>query len=301
MRHFNTQLIMILGLGLLLTACGGQSGEDAAEGALQNIVIALEPDKDPDQILADQQALRRYLAETTELPVDVIIPMSSAVIREGLRNGTIDVAYVNSTVAVRLQDAGIAELLLATEIEGRPYYQSYWLGLADSPFQSVEDLRGRPIAFSSRTSTSGYIIPTWDLHKRGLIDLESGPEGFFGEGNVSYGVGYVSAVERVLQGRADAAAVSYYVFDKDKHLSLDQRQRLKVIGSQGPVPSHVIVVRSAIGQEAIAELRRVIREMNGNAPDLRDRVFGAPLIEVNPEEHFAVTREALQVIEQLID
>lgn len=250
-------------------------------------------------MLADQKELVSYLAGATELPVEVVIPMSSAVIREGLRNGTIDVAYVSSTVGVGLEKENIAGLLLATEIKGQPYYESYWLGLAESPYQSVRDLAGKPIAFSSRTSTSGFIIPVWDLYKQGLITIKDGPEGYFGEGNVSYGVGYVSAVERVLQGSAEAAAVSNYVFDGEKHLTQKQRARLKVIDSQGPVPTHVIVARSALPDASIADLRRVLLAMNESAPELRDRIFGAPLIEADQDVHYASIREALAVIDQI--
>lgn len=286
-------LLGCLGLALLV-GCG--RGEEAA---FDSLIVALEPDKDPDQILADQRTFTQYLTGITEQRVEVIIPLSAAVIHEGLRNGSIDVAYVNSTVAVRLEAAGIADLLVATEIDGKPSYESYWLGRIDDPYEKVEDLRGRPIAFSSRTSTSGFIIPVWDLFRKGLVSVEEGPEAFFGEGNVTYGVGYVSAVERVLQGRADAAAVSYYVFEKDKHLSPEQRSQLKVIARQGPVPSHVLVVRSALDAEVIAELRRIFLGMNSNAPELRDRLFGAPLIETDADTHYAVTREALAVIEQM--
>lgn len=281
----------------LLAACGDPT--PPGDESLSSIVIALEPDKDPDAMLADQRALTDYLLQATDLPVEVIIPMSSAVIREGLRNGTIDVAYVSSTVGVGLADDAIAELLLATEINGRPHYESYWLGRADSRYESVEELAGQPIVFASRTSTSGYIIPVWDLHKQGLVTVEGGPEAFFGEGNVTYGVGYVSAVERVLQGSVEATAVSNYVFDEDKHLSAGQRSRLKIIDTQGPVPSHVIVARSALSAEAITGLRRVLHGMNDGATKLRDRIFGAPLIEVDQAEHYAVTREALDLIERI--
>jgi phosphonate transport system substrate-binding protein len=285
---------------LLLVSFSGCRNDSAKDTAMpSNLVVALEPDKDPEQLLADQRIFADWLRDSGSLPAEVIIPMSGAVIREGLRNGTIDVAWVNSTVAVRLEDDGIAELLLASLIDGKPHYLSYWLSLADRPYQSVEDLRGKTVAFSSKTSTSGCIIPLWDLHKRGLLSLSEGPEGFFGKGNVSYGVGYVSAVERVLQGRSEAAAVSYYVFEKDKHLSEEQRGRLRVVGSQGPVPSHVLVVRSALDPESKSKLRNMMLSLNEKHPDLRDRLFGAPLVEVDPVQHLAVTREALRVVEQL--
>ena len=229
------------------------------------------------------------------MPVEAMVPMSSAVIYEGLRNGSVDVAYLSATAAAKLAENDIIEILLAELIDGVPSYQSYWITLKDAPYQSVEDLRGQAIAFSSRTSTSGFLIPVWDLYKKGLITLEAGPEGFFGEGNVFYGVGYVSAAERVLSGAAEAAAVSYYVLDKDKHLSEEQRAQLRMLDSQGPVPSHVVVVRKGLKLETKQAVANALLGMNTDAVALRDRIFGAPLAIADSETHLNTTREALDV------
>jgi phosphonate transport system substrate-binding protein len=139
------------------------------------LVVALKPDKDPDAMLAERQGLAAMLSTELKRPVRVIVPLSGAVIVEGLANGTIDVAYVSATDMLNARRSGAATLLLAGEIDGRTWYRSYWLALANKPYASVTDLRGLPIAFSSRTSTSGYIIPLHDLHQRGLIAAGGSP------------------------------------------------------------------------------------------------------------------------------
>lgn len=285
-------LLSLLTLSALLGGC--TPNKQVAE-ASQKIIIAMEPDKYPDAMLEDRQAIQAYLAEATGRPVEAIVPMSSAVIYEGLKNGSIDVAYLSSTAAAKLMPSGAIEVLLAELIDGQPHYPSYWIALKEAPYESIADLKGQPIAYSSRTSTSGFLIPTWDLYQQGLIDLESGPRGFFGENNVFYGVGYVSAAERVLDGSAEAAAVSYYVLDQDKHLSPEQRAQLKVVDTQGPVPSHVIVVRSALSEADQDLLRQSFLRMNTEATDLRDRIFGAPLAPVIADEHLRTTYEALEL------
>jgi phosphonate transport system substrate-binding protein len=284
--------LLCLPFALLLAGCGSQS-EDKAGAAGTPFVVALEPDKDPDAMLADRLALQEYLSDTLDHPVEAIVPLSSAVIYEGLRNGSIDLAYLSSTAAANLMASEAVDILLAELIDGEPHYPSYWIARHDAPYESIADLKGQPIAFSSRTSTSGFLIPTWDLYTQGLIDQENGPEGFFGAGNVFYGVGYVSAADRVLDGTAEAAAVSYYVLDKDKHLSPEQRAQLKVIDTQGPVPSHVIVVRTALSAQDREALRASLLAMNENAVELRDRIFGAPLASAEADSHLRVTREAL--------
>lgn len=286
--------IPLLAFLCLLVSCDTQSDKTSSQ-QVDKIIVALEPDKDPDAMLEDRASLQTYMTEATGKKVETIIPISSAVIYEGLRNGSIDVAYLSATAAAKLVEDGIIDLLLAELIDGHPYYESYWITLKESPYESIQDLKGKPIAFSSRTSTSGFLIPVWDLFKQELIDLENGPEGFFGEGNVFYGVGYVSAAERVLEGSAEAAAVSYYVLDKDKHLDEAQRDRLRMLDKQGPVPSHVVVVRKSLNDSDKALIKNTLLNMNSEAVELRDQIFGAELAPTNSETHLLTISEALEI------
>jgi phosphonate transport system substrate-binding protein len=267
-----------------------------ADLSLQKVVIALKPDKDPDQMMQERKTLSAFLTEKLGTPVDVIVPLSSSVIIEGFANGTVDLGYLSATDMVAAQKRKVADILFAGEIDGKNSYTSYWLALKEKPYDSVDDLRGKPIAFASRTSTSGFLLPMFDLKQKGLLD-KADPETFFGRGNVFYGTGYVSAVERVLNGEAEAAAVSYYVLDKDKHLTPEQRGRLKKIAEQGPVPTHVIAIRSSIPAADRAALKAAFDTLNqpGNA-ELRDKLFTSKLIEVDTEQHLGTIRNALEFI-----
>ena len=260
---------------------------------LSKVVVALKPDKDPDAMVAERKQLSEYLSNQLGKPVEVIVPLSSAVILEGLSNGTIDLAYLAATDMVNALNEQNATLLLAGEIDGKTSYKSYWVTLKEKPYQSVEDLKGKPIAFSGKTSTSGYVIPLWDLHQKNLISDSGKAEEFFGEGNVWFGSGYVSAVERVLNGDAEAAAVSYYVLDKDKHLTVEQRQRLRRLADQGPVPTHVIAIRAGISDSDRTALREALLAMDKENPALRDRVFTSRLVEVDPATHLGSLRESI--------
>lgn len=289
---------LLCGLLTLLVSCSPAPTPSSSTATLSvsKLVVALKPDKNPDAMLEEKSSLAAFLSDRLGVPVEVIIPLSGAVIEEGLANGTIDLAYVSGGTMLKVQDQKIASVLLAGEIEGKTTYESYWVALADKPYSSVADLRGKPVAFASKTSTSGYLIPHWDLIQKGLLEPHQAPEAFFGEGNVWYGTGYVSAVERVLSGEAEAAAVSYYVLDKDKHLTAEQRSRLKKVAGQGPVPTHAIAVRSALPQADQKKIRAALEVLNEEPhQNLRDKVFTSRLVEVEGEAHVAPLREAMRL------
>ena len=110
-------------------------------------------------MIAERAQLSKYLSNKLGKPVEVIVPLSAAVILEGLSNGTIDLAYLSATDMLNAMNQQTASILLAGEIDGKTSYQSYWVTLKDKPYQSIADLKGKPIAFSGKTSTSGYVIP----------------------------------------------------------------------------------------------------------------------------------------------
>jgi len=271
----------------------------AEEKAPDKLVVALKPDKNPDQILKEKQALSEFLSKEMSMPVEVVVPLSSAVIIEGYSNGTIDLGYLSGTDMVRARDAKSAELMLVGEINGKTHYNSYWLSLKDKPYKSIEELKGKPVAFASKTSTSGFTIPHWNLMKKGLLKEGEKPEAFFGEGNVFFGTGYVSAVERVFKGDAEAAAVSDYVFDKDKHLNAEQRGLLKIVQQQGPVPTHILAVRTSLPKQVKDKLKAALLKLNdeGNQP-LRDKVFTSKLVEADTDKHLESLTEALKLTGQ---
>ncbi|MGB8464158.1 MAG: PhnD/SsuA/transferrin family substrate-binding protein, partial [Terrimicrobiaceae bacterium] len=85
----------------------------ASPTALPKVVLALKPDKDPDAMVAEREQLSKYLSSRLGRPVEVIIPLSAAVILEGLTNGTIDLAYLSATDMLNAITQQAADILLA--------------------------------------------------------------------------------------------------------------------------------------------------------------------------------------------
>ena len=255
-------LIILISLAFLfLQSCSNapegrnESNDENASLSIRTLNIALKPNKNIQAQRVDEKSLGQALEKVIGIPVNISTPNNKTIIEAGLANKTIDVGYVSSSDAISFADNEVAEVLVAGQHESvdaqgnkykGPYYFSVWLTLKDRPYKSIADLKGKKIAFSSRTSTSGYLIPCWDLIKKGIIPEGGSLKDFFGENNIFFGTGYVSAVEQVLEGKAEAAAVSYYVYEKDKHLERVQREKLKVIQRQGPVASHTFCARMSL-------------------------------------------------------
>ena len=276
--------------------------------SIESLNIALKPNKNVQAQRLDEQSLGNALNKILGIPVNISTPSNKTIIEAGLANNTIDVGYVSSSDAISFADNDVAEVLVAGQHESvdpegnkykGPYYFSVWLSLKDRPYKSIADLKGKKIAFSSRTSTSGYLVPCWDLIKKGIIPEGSSLQDFFGKKNIFYGTGYVSAVEQVLEGKAEAAAVSYYVFEKDKHLELVQREKLKVVQRQGPVASHTFCARRSLTLNDRKVIQNALLQIVKDKPELSQSLFGGTLTSVNSKEHIKAPREAKLMVSTL--
>jgi phosphonate transport system substrate-binding protein len=296
----NIQIVFCYICLILLGACGSeiepQMPEETKPGelSLKKLIIALKANKNPEEMLAEKHDLEKFLSAKLKRAVEVIIPTDSATVVESFRNGTLDLGYLSSTDAARNLDQKTASILLVHLKNGKPHYNSVWLSLKDKPYESITELKGKPVAFASRSSTSGFLIPTWDLSQKGIVGSDSSLTDYFSQ--TIYGTGYVSAVEKVLSREVEAAAVSDYVFKGDnKYLSDAQKSKLKIIQEQGPVPAHTLCVRGTLSENDKKFLQQAFLEINQENPELRDRIFNGELVLVEENEHLRVTREALAV------
>lgn len=309
-------LISLLAVFFILQSCSKSPTEDTSTSgkdehgslSVNSISIALKPNKNIQAQREDEKTLGDALSKRLGIPVKITTPTNKSIIEAGLANKTIDIGYVSSSDAISFADNEVAEVLLAGQHESQdpdgkayegPYYYSVWLSLKDRPYQGIADLKGKPIAFASRTSTSGYLVPCWDLIKKRLIPQGGSIEDFFGEGNVFYGSGYVSAVEQVLTGKAEAAAVSYYVYEKDKHLNSEQRGKLKVIQRQGPVASHTFCARNSLPPQDRELIKDALLGIVEEEAELSQSLFGGTLVPVDSTQHLTAPREAKKMVSTL--
>ena len=310
-------LIILISLAFLfLQSCSNapegrnESNDENASLSIRTLNIALKPNKNIQAQRVDEKSLGQALEKVIGIPVNISTPNNKTIIEAGLANKTIDVGYVSSSDAISFADNEVAEVLVAGQHESvdaqgnkykGPYYFSVWLTLKDRPYKSIADLKGKKIAFSSRTSTSGYLIPCWDLIKKGIIPEGGSLKDFFGENNIFFGTGYVSAVEQVLEGKAEAAAVSYYVYEKDKHLERVQREKLKVIQRQGPVASHTFCARMSLNSSDRNIIKDALIQIVEDEPELSQSLFGGTLTSVNASEHLKAPRDAKLKVSTLKD
>jgi phosphonate transport system substrate-binding protein len=93
---------------------------------------------------------------------------------------------------------GIEPLVMNVEPNGGKGYHSVLIVRADSPYKTLDDLKGKTLAWADPNSTSGYLVPNAALRESGVD-----PQRHFGR--TLFSGGHEQSVLGVLKGTLDSA------------------------------------------------------------------------------------------------
>jgi phosphonate transport system substrate-binding protein len=93
----------------------------------------------------------------------------------------------------------VEPIVIELDSDGLTGYHAVLAVKADSPYQSLDDLKGKSLAYADPNSTSGYIAPAYFLRESGIE-----PETFFGR--TGFSGGHENSILALLNGTYDAAA-----------------------------------------------------------------------------------------------
>ena len=246
-------------------------------------------------------AVGRFLSNELDTPVEAVVSDEAAAV-VALRANRANVAFLSSRPALKAEQQANARLYLAEvrpSYSGGHTYRSVMVVRKDSPLaakanskQTLQQLRGKRMAFTSRTSGSGFIVPVGELVKQGLVP-NSDRLNFFGQ--VTYGGDYSKALQSVLRGQADVAAVSEYAL-KPPYLTANEAQQLRVLYAVPGVPAHGVAIDDSVPAAQRTKLIAALMKLNqpGNNKLLRDLYNSTQLVPINHDRHLQPMRDALQ-------
>lgn len=183
-----------------LAVSAGAAGAQDWKAKYPELVFAIIPAENASGVTERFTPLMDYLTKQLGTKVTLRIANDYAAVIEGQRAGNIHVAsYGPSSFARALMTgAKIEAFAIEVNLDGTKGYHSVLYVKADSPFKSIEDLKGKNLCLVDPNSTSGNNVPRFALNKMGLK-----PDEFFGK--VVYAGSHENAVIAVQQGTCDAA------------------------------------------------------------------------------------------------
>ncbi len=150
--------------------------------------------------LKNYSCFKDLLEARLEVPVELYPASDYAGVMQGLISKNLEYAGLGSSAyaGISIQDPEAVEPLVTTEqVDGSLGYYSVMYVKSDSPYQTLEDLKDKTLAFADPNSTSGYLVPAYELKAQGYD-----PKEFFSK--TGFGGGHEQAVVAVLNDQYDA-------------------------------------------------------------------------------------------------
>ena len=171
-KIFSVTLSAVLTLSLL-AGCGGntdtsgESGETSPGGEDGVFTIAYAPNESTAESADARNGLAEDLGEFLGCEVEEIQASDYNAIIEALRTGSADMAYMGSqALALGVERTDLEPIVMKAE-EGDPdkaiYHSVFITNSANDDINSIEDIKGRTMAFVDPDSTSGNLVPTAEI------------------------------------------------------------------------------------------------------------------------------------------
>jgi phosphonate transport system substrate-binding protein len=191
----------LLGATALLATPGILRAQGNFAGQFPELVFAIIPSENASGVTERWAPFTTYLSQRLGTKVTLRIANDYAAVIEGQRAGNIHIASYGPSSFARALMTGARITAFAIEVnqDGTKGYHSVFYVKANSPYQKIEDLRGKNLGLVDPNSTSGNNVPRFALNKMGIT-----PETFFGR--VVYTGSHENAVIALNQGTVDMCA-----------------------------------------------------------------------------------------------
>ncbi len=262
-----------LACALMLGAQTGAAPPEAraVDRAKPPLRIAFISYANPQQVAANTDDICRYLEPYAGVPVKGFVTTDYGSAVEAMRYDQADLAFVDPLAFMMAHEQiGAVPLVFEVYSTGKPAYRSCVWVRRDSGIETLDDLKGKTIAFADQVDMSGHLLPRDIFVRAGLLPADDLDGHFFKQ--VYFAGGDEQAVRAVLNGFVDAAGISEFAY---LLLRPEERDQVTVIATSVESPSHLVMARRGLPADVTDRIRKALLALDPG--EQRDKALLAKL------------------------
>jgi len=217
--------------------------------------IAYAPNESTAESADARNGLAEDLSAVLGCEVEEIQASDYNAIIEALRTGSADMAYMGSqALALGVERTDLEPIVMKAE-DGDPekaiYHSVLIASSSNNEINSIEDIKGKTMAFVDPDSTSGNLVPTAEIIKAFPDDnLNSDmlhTNGDFFEA-VSFSGSHQAGLQAVIKGDVDVVPISDQILASEIANGNAAEDDVKIIYESGAIPAEAIVVAEHVDE-----------------------------------------------------
>ncbi|NQW55148.1 MAG: phosphonate ABC transporter substrate-binding protein [Rhodospirillales bacterium] len=253
-------------------ALAGTAHAQSWKSAYPELVLAVVPAENASGVTERYGPFVEYLSQTLGTKVTLRVANDYAAVIEGQRNGSIHLAGYGPASYARAIVTGVKVEPFVTTVnsDGTVGYYSVFYVRADSPYKTIDDLKGKNLGLVDPNSTSGNNVPRFALNK-----LKLNPETFFGR--VTYTGSHENAVIALQQKTVDVAA-NWWNAENDSNLSrmakkgLAKQEDFRIIYKSDLIPNSPFAYLASLPPDLKAAITKAFMESPTKAKAAFDKL-----------------------------
>ncbi len=212
------------------------------KSAYPELVYAVVPAENASGVADRFTPFVGYLSKQLGTKVTLRIANDYAAVIEGQRAGNIHIGYYGPASFSRALITGVKTTAFVIDVnsDGTKGYYSVFYTMADGPYKTMKELKGKNLGLVDPNSTSGFNMPQYALHEEGI-----NPNTFFTK--VLITGSHENAVLALVQGTVQVCANWWNAMD-DSNLTrmLDKKMIPNIDGKPATVADFRIVQKSPL-------------------------------------------------------
>lgn len=224
--------------------------------AAAELTIGLIPEQNVFRQVERYEPIGEYIRERTGLKLHFTILRRYGNIIDSFKAEKMDGAFWGSfTGALAIQKLGIEPIARPLWRDGTSTYHGYVFVRKDSGIRSVEQMKGKTIAFVDKATTAGFVFPVAYLREHGVADVsEYFKEQFFAGS-------HDAAITAVLEGKADVGCAKNTIFHMVAARNPKVEEELLILATSPTVPSNGLGIRKDLDPVVKEKLREALLGM----------------------------------------
>ncbi|MFD1510511.1 phosphate/phosphite/phosphonate ABC transporter substrate-binding protein [Lacimonas salitolerans] len=248
-------------------------------------------------------AMAPYLAECLGIEEVVVrIGNDYSAIIESMVQGDVQLAWYGPAqyaIVHDLLDGDVVPVAMDVSPQNDLGYKWVIAVKADSPYQTLEDLKGKTLGWGTPTSTSGYVLPMQHFREIGYVNEANEPIHF---GALVQTGSHDNGLVSVVQGTIDATTNWYYSPAAGSHTraagnGLIKLEDIRFIHESPMAPNAPFTTRKSYPDDMKAKMSECFINMRYSAPEVyevvtKDVFGGFALVQPEAYDPFVAIRQA---------
>ncbi len=238
--------ILVLGLAATLLGWGPMQSACASQRAIRFGSVAMDI---PAVMHRRLIPLTQYLSHELGEPVSLKLAKDMPGAIKDVAHGTVDLAYLTPVAYLKSHTMGQTRLVAKTITEGKGSFKLMIVVRADSPIESIADLKGKTFAFGDRAALLQRAV----VVGAGIRLSSLGKYDFLGH--------YDNIVRAVMHGEYDAGIL------KDTMAYKWQDKGIRVLYASEDLPPYNIAASKNISDKMLAKLKQAFLKLDPKNPE----------------------------------